>query len=219
MELRTSFTADELIEIFEQFGFETSISEPENDDEAWVLTCALGYVGFSCVLRPHGMIERVMILSTRFIFENPFKYINRFNSNHSATSAYVHLDSDGDVGLDEDGDPTIVLRMWLTFDGGVTADHLELLIAAWVDDLYEFWEVEFEDETDETELPEMTDQVREMTVADQIEWVLGDSVSRSAREIADHLMLEKHSVNSALYKDKDKFKRDSGQPPRWSLVD
>lgn len=218
MEARESFTGEEISSIIESLGFETTTNDPIDDDDAWVIQCEQEDVQFSCIMRPHGIVERLILVSSRFLTENAFKFVNQFNSIHAASGAYVLLDDDGHVTLDSDGDPTVAIRMLITFDGGVSASHLEFLFATWIEDLLDFFEIDAEDAFPESELPEMVDEVREMTVSEQVEWVLSDSVSRSAREIADHLMLDKHEVNSALYKDKSKFHRDGGQPPRWTLV-
>ena len=215
MKPRTSFTADEISTIFQSFSFETRVVSPV-DDEPWFIECELGDIEFICLMRPNAEAERLILASSKYIFENPFKFANTFNAGHVSSAAYVMLDDDEHVLLDEDGDLRVMLRMFITFDGGTTAENLEFLIDSWIEDLFDFHEVELEAE--DAELPEMIDEVREMTVSEQVEWVLGDSVRRSAREIADHLMLEKHEVNSALYKDKSKFHRDGGQPPRWTLV-
>ena len=147
---------------------------------------------------------------------SPFKIANQFNEGAAFTKAIVEVDDDGNPEVDDDGDFQVKFESWISFSGGITTQHLELLIDMWILEMSDL--IDEEDEDIEIEqFSEIETDVRELDIAGQIEWVLEDGISRTARELADRLIVDRHSINSALYRNSDFFNREGGQPPRWNL--
>jgi hypothetical protein len=219
---QSTFTAEELHQILVDIGLETNVVV-ENDDEGdmWIIYCELGSVRFRFILLSDPPnFDGALLFAMRTTSHNPFKFANAYNEVHQQAAVYIVTDSDGRPEVDEDGEFAIRLRLLIPFYGGVTSEYISFCASIWIEDLLDFYEIE-DDDTERTssEIPIPDDEVREMNLSQQIEWALGDSIPRTARELAERLMTTKHDINSALYQNRALFVKNDGQPPRWTLTD
>lgn len=203
--------------IFERMGMETSLVKEEIDGrQFWSLECEFGEWNFTCrLLRNAPFFELLVFEASVYVATSPFEFANLFNNGAAFTKAIVEVDDDGDPEIDDDGDFQVKFESWVSFSGGITVQHLELLIDMWIIEMSDLLDVDDEDVEDE-QFPEIEGDVRELDISGQIEWVLEDGISRTARELSDRLFVDRHTINSALYKNSDLFIREGGQPPRWS---
>ena len=214
MEIRESFTVTEIEEILNSLDIETEVEPYDAELMCLVVACESGDLTFNCILEyQEPFFEMVGFIATRESLDNPSAFVNEFNQNHRFSSAHSIYDSEFD---DDDDGFYSTLKSWIPFAGGIAVEHLTILIELWIDDLCEFMEINPLSDEESLDFPEMTPSVAELDVAAQIAWALGDHISRTARELAEFLMLDKHTVNSALYKNSDLFVREGGQPPRWN---
>jgi hypothetical protein len=223
MKVQDSFSSSEIIDILNGAGVEdVQIVDDESsaDSEVIRIQCDKGALNFRCYLWGSEPAFTGMHLGA-FIFcvaPNPYQYVNEVNSKALTFNVFVAHDDEGEVSCDDDGDPLVVASTGIQFDGGVTVAHIARRIECWIEDVIESFGLV--DEVDEMTDPdfEVNDGVRELSIAEQISWVLGiDSVPRTARQLATFLMKEKQEINSALYRSSNLFESDGSQPPRWTL--
>jgi hypothetical protein len=221
MELHSSFSIEELTAIFERMGIDTSFVKEEIEGrQFWSLDCEFGDWSFSCRLfRDAPFFELAVFEASVYVATSPFKFANQFNEGAAFTKAIVEVDDDGNPEVDDDGDFQVKFESWISFSGGITTQHLELLIDMWILEMSDLIDEDDGDDDIEVEqFSEIETDVRELDIAGQIEWVLEDGISRTARELADRLFVDRHTINSTLYKHSELFVREGGQPPRWNQI-
>jgi hypothetical protein len=198
----------------------TTVERPDGSGQSTAFSCVKGDVAFKCILGGDGPRYRhVGLLAVATVAEDPFEVASLLNSELLQSAAYVDVDESGEVECDDEGDAVVTLRMFVLFGGGVTSDHLTLLLSYWMEDLYEFFGLDGSDESVDSDDTVADGSVRELGLAEQIEWLLGqDGIPRTARQMASFLMQPKHEVNSELYRNAGTFRRDDSQPPRWRVA-
>ena len=197
----------------------TVYEDPEGSGHSNAFECEQGDVNFICFLGNGDAVNgHLGLFSSMSVADDPFEYVNSLNSELLQSAAYVSVDESGELVRDDDGDVTVILRKFVLFGGGVTLDHLRMLLSYWMEDLYEFFGLDGSDESVGTDDTVADGSVRELGLAEQIEWLLGlDGIPRTARQVASFLMRPKHEVNSELYRNTGTFRRDDSQPPRWTV--
>lgn len=225
-EVREYFTAEELVEIMSGVGLEVRL---EIDDEGDVMMRfsnggqenELFWHAYLGAERP--FYDYVLLISGRFAPVDPYHFANWWNHDHVFSTAVSVDVIDDDNDADEDGgedeerdDPFVSLRFGLTFDGGVTVEHLGHVLRQWHDDVCDFLDpdlIQVEEDAGEPD-PEIGDG---LTLEQSVEAVLRIRSGRSAREIGRILDVKKHLVNRVLYAGTETFEMQPGQPPRWAL--
>lgn len=222
MHPRETYTVEEFLGILRRIGMEVSVLEGSGDDE--IYECTYGDVSFAAIFYGSGSnCTHVSFASGQDADENAFEFANLINADMCVSTAHVQLNENAEPELDDEGNRLLLLRTIIFFTGGVTPAQIEHITHMWVEDLYDFFGLDNDSESDddtESRNPERTEEVMELSVAEQIHWVLqsGPTVQRTARELADFLILDKHTVNSALYRNPEMFVNDGQQPPRWQSV-
>lgn len=222
MEAQDCFSSQEIIRILrdlEVHDAEIFNNDADLNSEFCQIRCSLGAIQFRCYLFGAEPLYVGMLLATSFgcIVPNPFEFADELNSRAMGLTVEVSRDDLGEVQRDDDGDPLLIANSAVFFDGGVTPEHVRRRIAFWLDDVVEMFQT-YESDDDVINPDVALESIGEMGITEQIEWILGtDAIPRSARQLSTFLMKDKHEVNSALYRAADKFKSDSGQPPRWTL--
>ena len=224
-EVREFLTVEEIVGLLEGAGFETSVSEADDDPESVVaIIASSGDVSWCAVLgesRPfHDSMHLIHIVG---ISVDAWMFADEWNEFHVFSKAIVGDEEMLEVCRRLDGvDHQFAIRLqhFVTFQGGVTLEHLTHVVEQWHDDIAEIEEMlavsEDEDdaEMDEVEVPDLPD---EAALVDQVAAFLAVAPDRSAREIARFYGAMKHEVNQVLYRHPDRFERRDGSPPRWSL--
>ncbi len=220
MSIIETFTANEIMDILIDIGVEVSFESAEqNVISIPTIKCEFGQVSFWCtLLLREPFFEACGLYAFTYKSDNPFVFANQFSEGLRIARAVVDLDDDGLVEVDEDGDVLIVARAELRFNGGITRDHLRFLMEMWIEDLFDFYELELDIEDDEasTGVEENT-ETSPVSLLDQVMACLSDGKKFSAREISRLLGADRQMVNPILYRHRETFERDNQQPPHWSL--
>jgi len=220
MSINETFTANEIMDILIDIGVEVSFESAElSENSIATITCEIGEVSFWCtLLLREPFFEACALNAFTYKSDNPFVFANQFSEGLRIARAVVDLDDDGLVEVDEDGEVLIVAKAELRFNGGITRDHLRFLMEMWIEDLFDFYELEIDIEDDEasTGVEENT-ETSPVPLLDQVTACLSDGVKYSAREISRLLGVDRQMVNPILYRHREIFERDNQQPPHWSL--
>lgn len=217
IEAREVFTRGEIQEIF---GEIVSIVDPNSmdidlDTQRHIL-CRCGPVSFLAALPTIGpFYSHVILIALHWIETNPFEFINRFNTGAHTARAYVQLEDDGTIQVDSDGQFEVKAEVIIPFAGLVTPEHLQFVLRMWIEDLFDFLEIEQDDDQEEPSLDIRTDSP--VSVLERITEILTNFESRTARQLSRDICVPKHEINHTLYNSLDLFGHDGGQPPRWSL--
>jgi hypothetical protein len=220
MSVLETFTGDEILKILSEIEVDTEY-ESASDNEANIatVTCEIGDVSFYMFLiHNEPFFEGFRLFSFRYTDDQPFQYASAFNETRRIGRVMVDIDDDGLIAIDEDGDATLKLIADISFAGGVTKDHVRFMLQMWIEDLIDFNE-EFFDNEDEEEIidvPELQN-LPAVTLQVQITACLSGGRSMTAREMSRVLEVDRHDINSILYKERNRFEHDGEQPPRWSL--
>lgn len=220
MSIIETFTANEIMDILLDIGVEVSFESAEqNESSVATIKCEFGELSFWCRLwLREPFFESCGLFAGRFKSENPFVFANQFSEGRRIARAVVDLDDDGLVEVDEDGDVLILARAELRFNGGITRDHLRFLMEMWIEDLFDFYELELDIGDDEAStVVEGKTEISPVSLLDQILACLSDGRTFSAREIGRLLGVDRQMVNPILYRHREAFERDNQQPPYWSL--
>jgi hypothetical protein len=208
-----------LAEMFQEINIKTEEERVVDDPSGPYIDCWIGDIWFRCYLIgnfPLAFVKPLALVGVKQ--DDPLQWVNTMNSNLQVSSVHVRVDDDGIPVRDEDGDLSAFVTFKFLVQKEFAAMHLGLLMWLWCEDLYQVMGIEVDDEYD-FDFDEMTvnDEVRNLSIVDQIEWVLGvDSVPRTARQLAGFLMKERQEINRTLYANPDKFVNDNMQPPRWT---
>lgn len=223
-----TFTAEEIISVFEGIGLEVECIVDEESEFSFGgtrLICDLGGIDFTCFLMgDEPFFDGLSLLSSRTAPPNPLYFCNRFNSGPGITRAYQSepLDDEDDLGVDENGRMELFARLFINFSGGVTKEHLEFLMYMWIEDLYSFNEIQDEeDEEEEIAIDiEIPDNLSEVVISlfERISAYLELRGPTDARSIAKAFRVNKQKVNGVLYRNLKTFEKSSHQPPIWSLI-
>jgi hypothetical protein len=208
-----------LAAMFQEINIETEEERVIDDPAGPYIDCWFGDIWFRCHLIgnfPLALVKPLALVSVKQ--DDPLQWANRMNSRLLIASVHVDVDDAGMPVRDEDGD----LSVFVTFQFLVSKDfataHLGLLMWMWCEDLYKVMGIEIDDQRDfDFDEISVDDEVRNLGIVDQIEWVLGvDSVPRTASQLAGFLMKERQEINRTLYANPDKFLNNGLQPPRWT---
>lgn len=220
MSVLETFTADELLEILNDIGVEASFeSMSENEVGVATIDCEIGELMFFMFLMySDPFYEGFKLFSIRFDVDDPLIFANTFNDARHISRVSVDTDDDGLIVVDEDGSTNTNLSADVSFAGGVTKDHVRFVLQLWIEDLLDFNEVSLDDEDEDelVEIPELHD-LPVVTLPEQITACLSGGRSMTAREMSRTLEVDRHDVNSILYKERNRFEHNGEQPPRWSI--
>jgi hypothetical protein len=221
-----TFTEKELLEVFAEICDE--ISYEIEDHEIFVshsVTCTVGEIQFSCYLNyGEPLFEQLSLLAPRTVPGDPYKFCNNFNLRGGVTRAFVN-EYDPEDELDDpsfyDG-PNVMARLFINFGTGVTLDYIMFMLFMWLEDLNDFYELEQEENSTssdselEVEVPQ-SPEFLEMPLLERLAVYLSLNSNRTAREMSRVLKLDRHEINSVLYKHRDRFVKNKLQPPQWNL--
>ncbi len=191
----------------------------DNEDNIATIECHVGEVSFYMFLiHNEPFFEGFRLFSFRYINEHPFQYASAFNEARRIGRVTVDIDDDGLIAIDDDGDATLKLIADVSFAGGVTKEHVRFMLQMWIEDLLDFNEAYIDDDGEEEiiEIPELQN-LPAVTLQVQITACLSGGRSMTAREMSRVLEVDRHDINSILYKERNRFEHDGEQPPRWSL--
>jgi len=226
MQPQETFTTDEILKILDDIGVSAEKDESNLDDLGGAyedFECEFGPIQFRCCLGADGPFHSVMrLFAYNYTSDNPYEVVNKFNRDSFQARAVVHLNDDGTLEQDDDGDFGTIARLVVPFQGTVSPEHVKFLLNMWIEDLVTYFEIEFEEEeTDDDEsddVPATAIPTKATgTLVDRIALVLGKTSNRTARQLTRELSASKNDINSALYGSKELFKNDGAQPPKWSL--
>lgn len=217
-----TFTAEEIISILRNLEITTDhISAIDDEDEMETLVCELGEINFFGFLLPQEpFFEEISLRAVTWVYENPYEFVNQFNSEKRASTAFVVVNDDGLLKRDEEGQCLVITRLPLSFVGGVTKAHLEFMLSIWIEDLFDFFQIESEvDESEEQILLNTPNDLSEIgtSLVERISVFLELNGERAARDIARALKVDKQKVNRILYRNLKTFLKSSSQPPMWSI--
>jgi hypothetical protein len=228
MESFEGFTQQEIVEIFEEICdvIEIEVEDYDEDGLGGVsLDCESLGINFRCHLNGSGpFFDQLSLLSLRTVEGNPLYFCNRFNSGGGVARTYLPtpLDDEDTELQDEDGNTFVFARLFINFGGGVTKDHVSYLLNLWIEDLYDFNDVEFEDDEKLPELdfdfqvpPDLSSS--SLPLIERVIAFLTLNGPRNAREIAKALRVDRQKINRLLYKGPKSFSKSSAQPPIWSI--
>jgi hypothetical protein len=219
MSVLETFTADELLEILNEMGVEASF-EPASENDVGVATidCKIcDWMFFIFLMYNDPFYEGFKLFAIRFDLDNPLIFANAFNDARRISRVSVDTDDDGLIVVDEDGLTNTNLLADVSFAGGVTKDHVRFMLQMWIEDLLDFNEEYLDDEDEEIfEVPELQNLLA-VTLQVQITACLSGGRSMTAREMSLVLEVDRHDINSILYKERNRFEHNGEQPPRWSL--
>jgi hypothetical protein len=222
MTSRETFTLDEITEVFREIEVDFFLS-PYFDDGVGSATinCEIGPIHFFCNLQSQSpFFDGLSLRAFRYDVENCLVFANRFNSNFPNSHAAVKADDNGVAIVDEDQETCVYVECFIHFFGGVTTDHIRYLFELWIEELIDFFEIDLDlDESREeidVEVPQ-SPEFLEMPLIERISAYLSLNSSSTAREMGRVLLLDRHEINSVLYKHRDRFVKSGEQPPRWSI--
>lgn len=232
------FTEDEIVQVFSSVCDEITIEYPEDEEFGGPsLHCKVGEISFVCYLQGEDpFFNQLSLRATRFIPVDPYKFCNRYNQGPGYSRAFV---TDYDDSFDEDDEllffnddvaelilneelPNAMARWFIPFGTGITQEYLFLLVCLWIEELNEFFEINSEDDDldlgmeAEVDVPQ-SPEFLELPLVERIAVYLSLNTNRTAREMSKVLKLDRHEINSVLYKHRDQFVKSVSQPPRWSL--
>ena len=212
------FTANEIMDILTEAGVGVSYeSASESESNIAVIECEIGQVCFTCTLIfSEPFFEGCFLSASTYRSDNPFVFANQFSDALRIARGVVVLDEDGIMLVDEDGEVLVFANAQILFGGGISREHLRFLFEMWLEDLFDFYELGFEDEV-ATEVVSRAPDSSHETFKDLIVSCLTDGQSLSAREISRLLGVDRQSINPILYRERDMFARDDQQPPCWVL--
>jgi|LauGreDrversion4_2_1035121.scaffolds.fasta_scaffold119681_2 hypothetical protein len=219
MSIYETYTAEEIIEILTDLDIDANFeSASENEVNVATIDCEVGpFLFFIFLMYNEPFFEGFKLFSVRFDVDYPFVFANAFNESKRIARVSVEADEEGEPRLDEDGMSTTNLLADVSFAGGVTKDHVRFLLQLWIEDLLDFNEVSLEDDEEEIiEVPELQN-LPAVTLQVQITACLSGGRSMTAREMSRVLEVDRHDLNSILYKERNRFEHNGEQPPRWSL--
>ena len=218
-----NFTIDEITKILSELDvsvYQTSAIDNENEME--ILECEIGDISFLGFLLPQEpFFEELTLKAGTWVAGNPFEFVNNFNSEKRASTAFVELDDDGLSDRDEEGRSFVIARLPISFVGGVTKDHVEFLLRIWIEDLIDFFQIEFEsDDFEEEIIVVVPDDLSNSgtPLIERLNAFLEVSPNKTAREIARALKVDKQKINRVLYRNLKTFQKTSDQPPIWSMM-
>jgi len=217
MQHQEFFSAEEMLRLLKDVGVDAFREVDAAPTSGVVVRCEKGDVDFVCVLG--GGVDaygHVALLSIRTVSCDPFDFVDHLNQELRYAAARVCIDESGDAECDELGDPMVMLRQIVVFDGGVTPTHVTLLLSYWLEELYEFFGLDDSTGGGDT----VADgSIRELGLAEQIQWILSaDGIPRTAKQLSTFLMTPRHDVNRELYRLGEVFFRNDSQPPLWSVA-
>lgn len=220
-----TFTMSEIIAVLEDLDIEIEI-DPD-DDGSRNLSCRSGLLEWTVIFREEGPAYTDMcVFHMRTVESNPTMFVNSFNLKHYSTCAVIGED-DGQFVL-EDGEFIIYLRQVVDFYGSADPEILRYRIFCWMDALTDFLEISEEGDNDDAtggDLIEFDVEYWEALISGEarplevvISELLAQKGSLTARQISRSIEKDRHAVNRTLYTNSSLFKKDSSQPPRWTLV-
>ena len=217
------FTAEEIIKILSDLDITVHhISALDDEDEMETLDCEIGDLEFLGFLLPEEpFFEELSLKAGNWVTGNPFEFVNDFNSEKRASTAFVVLNDDGLLDRDEDGRSFVIVRLPISFVGGVTKEHVEFLLRIWIEDLFDFYQIEVESDDAEDEITVIVpdDLSKSGTpLIERLSAYLEVSPNKTAREIARAIKVDKQKINRVLYRNLKTFQKSSDQPPIWSLM-
>lgn len=220
-----TYTADEIMEIFQELDVDVFYrSQTENEFGVATIDCEIGPINFSCSLfLDEPFFEHLALMAFRFDIENCLFFANRYNENLRISHAVVDLDEAGDVILDDDEESTVHAHFNLSFAGGVTREHLKYLFEMWIEEMIDFYEIEFEEDSVEVIEGEKVDvpqspEFLELPLVERIAVYLTLNSNRTAREMGKILGFDRQEINRVLYRNRDRFVKNKLQPPQWNLM-
>jgi Putative bacterial sensory transduction regulator len=221
MSTNEAYTANEIMDILTELGVEVSYTSAEDDEfNIATIDCEIDPINFFCFLVVNGpFFEGIKLHSFGFRADNPIQFVNDFNKEMRIARASLKFDEDGLIEPDENGEASMHAQADLHFAGGVTKDHVRFMFEMWIEDLIDFHEITIDEESDEEEPVKIRglSVVANATLQVQITACLSDGRSMTSREISRLLDTDRHIINSILYKERNRFVNDGGQPPSWSL--
>ena len=217
-----TFTAEEIISILRNLEITTDhISAIDDEDEMETLVCEIGEVNFFGSLLPQEpFFEEISLRAGTWVCENPYEFVNQFNSEKRASTAFVVVNNDGLLERDEEGQCLVITRLPISFVGGVTKAHVEFMLSIWIEDLFDFFQIESESENLDKEIMVVVPDDLSNSGTPFIERLsafLEVNPEKTAREIARALKVDKQKVNRILYRNLKTFLKSSSQPPMWSI--
>lgn len=219
-----TYTADEIMEIFQELDVDV-FYRPQAENEFGVATidCEIGPINFGCSLfLDEPFFEHLALMAFRFNIEDCLIFANKYNENLRISHVVVDLDDAGNVIFDEDEESTVHAHFNLSFAGGVTREHLKYLFEMWIEEMIDFYEIEFEEDSVEVVEGEKVDvpqgpEFLELPLVERISVYLSLNSDKTARTISKVLDLDRQEINRVLYKHRDRFQKTRSHPPHWNL--
>ena len=135
------FTANEIATAIQELGFQAKIFTDEDRPKIESASSGVRWTAQLCGSDPffNSMFLHIPI----WIKENPFQWVNNWNSCHWSSMAHVVMpDDDTPLVADEDGAYMIMVNFTYDFEGGVSHNYLEHAFTQWLRTIDELSELE-----------------------------------------------------------------------------
>ena len=215
------FTADEILTLVHDSGFQATLNEDEN--QYVTIDVEIEELAWRIVFGAASPFYGHMTFSAfKLIDLDPLLVANRWNGTHAGTVQVLLNDDEETLFVGEDNNYGLLLTWFIPFFGSVTSDYLKYVINHWNDEVCEFLEIEkdiddFSDSemaTSEISLSVLAGSINRL---DQIKLELGIRSPQSSRELARSLKTTKYEINNVLYHNDRVFLKHGNTPPMWSL--
>jgi hypothetical protein len=215
-----TFTAEEITSILNELGVTV---EYDAESDEYEMDCEFGEISFyGFLLTQEPFFEEITLKAGTWISENPYEFVNSYNSSKRVSTAFVVVDENGLLERNDDGQVFVIASFTASFVGGITRNHLEFLMSIWIEDLFDLNQIQSEDDEDDLDSIDSLKIPDDLSVAagtleERITALLEIGGAKSAREISRALKVDKQTVNRTLYKNRSVFIKSADQPPIWTV--